>query len=301
MYYIIFGLTMNKTVSLDIFSCIDLIYEHMEINYFFAFPDNNFSESRSHQVLSRFSVFSKFISLIFNKNKIITTNPLQEIYFQQIISNANIICQDKIWAYPDKILNNNRSLISIECIDSSLKNYKTSIKLLGEHCLKNNTVSFNFIDLIKSVSCLDYYNYAYPNKSYSEDQAHISFQLLLAITESLSAIINSIKTEDKELTDILSNMNGKLQESKQHIHNAYPKQNFDHSVGHACLGNFIESWSSFKEFSLISLKNYFEKKELIHNYENKINSFSPTNLEIESKKQLTTEEPNIVKKIKSLL
>lgn len=296
---------MNKTIPLDLFSSIDSIYERMGHNYSFAFPDNSFSQSRAHPVLSRFDVFSNFLKLVLKKDYVTTENSFQEVYLNQIVENVKIIIYDKDWAYPEGKLNENRGLAAINCIDSSLKNYKSSIKLLGEHCLKNNVVSFDLIRFINDVSCLNYYKYAYPNNYYSEDKAHNTFQMLLALTDSLSLVLNTVITDDKELNDIISNVNDKLKESKKYLNQAYPDNNFDKSSGHECLSKFLKSWTSFKEFSLISLKNYFEKQELITDYENKLNSLSQITVDHkeknESEEQLTNTQLPVIKKIKSLL
>lgn len=261
---------MNHTLPLDILSCIDLIYGRMQNNYSFAFIDNKFEEQRAHPILCRFTVFNNNIKSILSKEVVISPEPLQDIYFKQVIENLSIIQRYKEWAYPNNSLNNDRIYTSLNCIESSIKNYNGAIKLLGNYCLNDKYVDFNLMHFVSNISCSIYFNYAYPDEHYSESKSHPTFQMLLTLTENISYVVNSLKTEDVELQSIISTMTEKLKISQQILIKAYPDNKFKNSIGHSCLSQFMTSWLSFKESSLTSLKNHFEKKQLIKDYEAKL-------------------------------
>lgn len=261
---------MTNTVPLAVLSCIDQIYGRMQDNYKFAYPNDNFDTTRGHQVFCRFSMFCNFIHTLLNKDNVDTDNAVESIYFQQVLANTNIISSDKEWAYPSNNLSASRSSTALNCIESSIRNYVSAIKVLGEHCFNNKTVDFNLINFIEKVSVSNAYNYAYPNNHYDEEKAHASFQMLLTISECTIISLSSIKTNQEELQNILTTSIEKVQFCKDVLSKAYPNNSFNKSVGHQCLTQFINSWKSFKEISLTSFKTHFEKQNIIKEYEAKL-------------------------------
>lgn len=262
---------MNKLVSLDVFSCLDSMYKRMSSNYDFAFPNNNFSEGRAHQILCRFNVFDNHVKLILLLENIPSPDTLQSIYFKQVIANISVVEFFRNWTYPQNNIDHGRTKIALHCIESSLKNYRNAITLLGEHCVKDKTVDFDLIHFIKEISCSSYYNYAYPKNNYSEEAAHPAFQMLISLTDNVSDVLSSIKTNNPELNTIIVTMASKVKLLKDNLNKAYPNNNFKSSLGHQFLTEFINSWKSFKELSVTSLNSYFEKQALINQYEAKLN------------------------------
>lgn len=281
---------MNKNLSFDVLYCLDKIYGRMKDNYNFAYPNDNFDSNRAHQVLCRFGVFHASLITIFSKENMIPSNELENVFFQQIQANAKIISFDKEWAYPQNTLSDNRAPSALNCIESSLKNYRSAIVLLGKHCFNNSKAQFNLLNFIENLSCSHFYNYAYPDNNYSEGKAHPAFQMLLTLSENVLFVIDSIQTNDEDLQKILQTSKEKMEETKSHLTNAYPNNSFNKNVGHQCLTKFINSWKNFKEFSVTSLKTYFEKQAIIQEYEAKLNLHA-------EKAQVTFNKPEIVEEV----
>ena len=269
---------MNNTVSLNLLAYTDLFYSQIKRNHVHAFPNNSFDSRRAHPVLCSIGVLTNSSNCILFKDLISYKNPLHELFSQQVIANIKIISNDKEWAYPNGILNIEHSLISLRCISSSIKNYETAIKILGQFCLTENTVDFDLTNFMKKITFSSYYDYAYPNNVYSEANAHPSFQMLISLTENVTSIIKSVQTDDSQLKTILIEIENKLQISIDQLHQAYPNNNFQATIGHKCLTKFVDSWKSFKDFSVSSLNNYFKEQALIEQYANKIKSLDKTNI-----------------------
>lgn len=261
---------MNKTLNINIMSCLDKIYERMNDNYNFAYPNGNFELNRAHPVLCRFSVFHATLITLFDKDNLIACNELEKIFFQQVIGNAKTIAFDKEWSYPNGSFSENRAPSSLNCIETSMKNYRSAIKLLGNHCFSDKKANFDLVHFVKNISCLTAYNYAYPNNYYSEDKAHAAIQMLLTITENVIHIVNSVVAPDKEVDNIISNYSTKLESAKQTLLKSYPNNQFNSQYGHACLNQFIETWKNAKEVCVPQLTTYFEKQALIADYEAKL-------------------------------
>ena len=53
----------------------------------------------------------------------------------------------------------------------------------------------------------------------------------------------------------------------------------DYSIqkGHNTLSDFITNWASFKELTYSSIKSYFEKQNLIHDYNSKLEQIKNNN------------------------
>lgn len=301
---------MNKNFSFDVMTCLDKIYGRMKDNYSFAYPDDNFSSDRAHQVLCRFGVFYTSLNTIFSKTYIIPDNEVENIFFQQVVANAKIIGFDKEWAYPNETLSLSRAPSALNCIESSLKNYRSSISLLGNYCFREKQAQFNLLNFIENLSCTHFYNYAYPNDLYSGETAHPAFQMLLTFTENIIFVIQSIKTDDDEIKKILTNSSQKITNAKENLLTAYPNNSFRKEIGHQCLSKFIASWKNFKESSVTELKNYFEKQAIIEEYESKLNLHTEKAQVTFNKPEFVEEkvvEPvpevstTVVRKVKSLL
>ncbi len=305
---------MKNTLSFDVLSCVNQVYGRMQDNYKFAYPGDNFESSRAHQILCRFGTFSSFIHTLLQSENFDTDNAVDSIYFQQILANSKIIAFDKDWSYPGGNLSTNRVSTSLNCIESSIRNYDSSIKILGNHCFKDKTVAFNLIHFIEKISCNNFYNYAYPDNNYSSEKGHPALQMLLTLTECTMFVFNNIKTDNPELEVIIKNSFDKVQTCKEYLNKAYPNGSFNSAVGHSCLSQFINAWKNFKEISLTSLKTYFEKQNIIKEYENKlkehniISSQSTTPDNIEPNNDIAVEvtpvdtfSTPIIKKVKSLL
>lgn len=261
---------MNKTVNLNIMSCLDKIYGRMNDNYNFAYPNGNFDVNRAHQVLCRFSIFHTTLITLFDKENMIASNEVEKVFFQQMMGNAKTIGFDKEWSYPNGNLSENRAPSSLNCIETSMKNYHSSIKLLGKHCFTDKTATFDLVHFIQNVSCLNAYNYAYPNNYYNEDKAHASIQMLLTITENVMFIVESVVAPNKEIETIITTYAGKMDSAKKTLLKAYSNNQFSKESGHACLNKFIEIWKNAKEVCVPQLKTYFEKQALIADYEAKL-------------------------------
>lgn len=299
---------MNKNVSLDIFGYTNSLYHRMKKNYDFAFSNNTLERGRVHPILCRFGVFHNNFKLVFSEESIFPTDPLHSIFFQQVMGNVNIIYSDKEWCYPNNQINLERAHSSLSSIETSLGNYQKSISLLGKYCLQDKTVEFDLIHFLKNISCLSYYNYAYPNDHYSEPNAHPSFQMLLSLVTNVDSIISFVKTSDVQLQEIITTMHDKLTIITDNLNVVYPNNNFNNSLGHTSLSKFLHSWTNFKETSLNSLSNYFDRKNLIMNYENQLKNQGVINTpsvdtvtiaEVEKTEDVDT--PSVVKKFKSLL
>lgn len=303
---------MNKTLNLNVMSCLDKIYERMNDNYNFAYPNGSFDQNRAHQVLCRFGTFHATLTTLFDKDYMIASNEVEKVFFQQMVSHAKIIGFDKEWAYPNSSLSDSRAPSALNCIETSMKNYRSSIKLLGNYCFADKKATFDLIGFIENISCLNAYNYAYPNNYYNEDKAHAAIQMLLTITENIIYIVESIVPPNSEVHNIISTYSGKLDSAKKTLLKAYPNNQFNKELGHSCLSKFIETWKSAKEVCVPQLKTYFEKQELIADYEAKLhkNTYSTDSYTPEPTVE-TTVEPTpevvedttipVVKKIKSML
>lgn len=304
---------MNKILPLNIMSCLDKIYERMNDNYNFAYPNGSFEQTRAHQVLCRFGTFHATLTTLFDKDYMIASDEVEKVFFNQMMQHAKIIGYDKEWAYPNGSLSDNRAPSVLNCIETSMKNYRNSIKLLGHYCFADKKANFDLVGFLENVSCLNAYNYAYPNNYYNEDKAHAAIQMLLTITENVMYIVDSVVSNNPEVKIILSTYYNKLESAKQTLLKAYPSNQFNKELGHACLSKFIETWKIAKEVCVPQLKTYFEKQEIIADYEAKLNQqkssgdiYTPdhnveTSLTLD--KQPEVEEPSIpvVKKIKSML
>lgn len=269
---------MNKTLPLNLMNCLEKIYGRMTDNYNFAFPDSNFAENRAHQVLSRFGTFHVTINTLFDEDYMHPSNELEKVFFKQMLGNAKTIAFDKDWAYPKNQLAESRAPSALNCIETSLKNYRNSIKLLGNYCFSDKQANFDLLGFIENISCLNAYNYAYPNNHYNEDKAHPAIQMLLTITENVTYIVNSVVSPDAEVNNILSNYANKLDSAKNILLKCYPNNQFNKDLGHDCLSKFIETWKNAKEVFVPNLKTYFEKQEIIAEYEAKLNNKEEKNV-----------------------
>lgn len=121
---------MKNSLSFDVLSCVNQVYGRMQDNYKFAYPGDNFESSRAHQILCRFGTFSSFIHTLLQSENFDTDNAVDSIYFQQVLANSKIIAFDKDWSYPSGNLSTNRASTSLNCIESSIRNYESSVKIL---------------------------------------------------------------------------------------------------------------------------------------------------------------------------
>ena len=195
---------MNKNFDLNIMSCLDKIYDRMNDNYNFAYPNGSFEATRAHQVLCRFGTFHATLITLFDKNYFIACNEVEKVFVKQMYNHSKIVNFDKEWAYPNGALSENRASGSLNCIETSMKNYRDSIKLLGNYCFADKKASFDLIGFIENISCLNAYNYAYPNNYYNEDKAHASIQMLLTIVENVVFIVDSIVAPNTEVKNIIT-------------------------------------------------------------------------------------------------
>lgn len=263
---------MNKTLNLNVIDCLDKIYGRMKDNYDFAFPDSKFSQNRAHQVLCRFGTFHATLNTLFDPDYMIPSNEVEKVFSQQMINHAKIIGWDKEWAYPNGSLSENHAPNALNCMDTSIKHYNNSLKLLGNYCFADKKANFDLLGFIENISCLNAYNYAYPNNYYNADKAHPAIQMLLTITENIIFIVDSVVTPNAEVKTIVSNYINQLESARKTLLKAYPNNEFSKELGHTCLGKFIDIWKNAKEVFVPNMKNYFEKQELIAEYEAKLNN-----------------------------